>query len=305
MESKDKPQISTTSNTPYGSSYVDNAFSEAQRIYGQGVGQAWKGNVLAPMNSVTANALDWTKQLAGSNPVGIGQAQTFASNMISGNGMTPDLQRTAGYLTPFADGSMQEDPRLAQALETNANRAANAAATRFGGGRYGSAAIGQGVGQAVADANNATMLQSNENSRNRQMQASGLLGNMYESGLGRSFQASSMLPMLDNLRYASAERLAGVGDYEQNRAQTEQDAQIAQYEGQQAYPWMNLNNYNSIVRGLGSLGSTSIGIKPQTGASTAQKAIGGVASGAAAGSMFGPWGTAIGGVGGGLLGAFG
>jgi len=48
-----------------------------------------------------------------------------------------------------------------------------------------------------------------------------------------------------------------------------------------------------------------VGVTPQQKASTAQRLIGGTASGAGMGSMFGPWGTALGGLGGGLLGMWG
>src|SRR5690606_9261467 len=99
----------------------------------------------------------------------INMLNSYAAN----NGVTGDIRKTADYLTPFASGKFQEDPRLQRQLDINADRAANATATRFGGGRYGSAAIGNAMGSAVADANNATMLQSNENARTRQLQATG------------------------------------------------------------------------------------------------------------------------------------
>jgi hypothetical protein len=196
------------------------------------------------------------------------------------------MKRTAGYLTPFANGSMQEDPRLQEMLDYNTNQAANATATRMGGGRYGSAAIGNAFGSAIGAANNSTMLQANENARSRQLQASGLLGQMYQQGANNAFQAGAMLPGLNNLRYDGMSRLAGVGDFFDTRNQ--QQADMTRNNG-----WDQLGKYNSVVQGNGALGRSST----TPGPSAAQSILGGAATGAA---LLGPWGA----IGGGLLGAF-
>jgi hypothetical protein len=131
------------------------------------------------------------------------------------------------------------------------------------------------------------MLQANENSRNRQLQASGLLGNLYQQGVGNAMQASAMIPSLNNLRYDGMSRLAGVGDFFQDRAQTQAD--MTRNNG-----WDQLGKYNAIVQGNGALGRSTT----TPGPSAAQSILGGAATG---GALLGPWGA----VAGGLLGAFG
>jgi hypothetical protein len=266
-------------------SFLGPALDEANRIY-----QATaSGKSLTKMNNDTRSALQTTRNLSNQPVQGLAEANQFNTGLIGSGGWTDDLRQAQGFLMPFADGSLHEDPRMKELLDTNANRATNGAATRFGGGRYGSAAIGQGVGNAVADANNGIMLQSNENGRNRQLQASGLLGQMGESARGAAMQATSQIPMLDNAKYAGAERRAGVGDYLTQRLQNPN-------------AWQNAQTYAGLLGSLG--GQRQIQTIPNN-ASGAQKAIGGASTGAVLGSMLGPWGTAIGGVGGGLLGSWG
>jgi anti-sigma factor RsiW len=248
---------------------------------------------MAPISQTTADALGWTKALATQPLPGADSANWMTNQIIQDHGMNGGTHRVEAALTPIMNGSLQEDPRLQAMLDTNANRAANAAATRFGGGRYGSAAIGQGVGQAVADANNATMLQSNENARTRQLQAAGQLSNMYQTGVSQALQASSMQPSLNDLRFDGAQRVAGIGDYIQNRDQAEWD-----------YPQTRLGQFGSLVQALGGMGGTATSVAPVQRASTAQRLIGGALAGASLGDKTG-FGTGLGAIGGGLLGLFG
>lgn len=274
--SKDKTQT----NKPYGAEYVDYANSQAQGIYKK-LKSPSAG--IAPTSPYTTRAMKQTAALAQRGIPGLKNAFGFSSNMLANNGMTADMTANAEILKGIAAGNQIEDPRLQQMLDANAERAANAAATRFGGGRYGSAAIGNGLGSAVADANNATMLQSNENARGRQLQASGLLGQMYDSGAARAFQAGAMLPTLNNLQYDPASRLAGVGDFYTGQKQARIDNQKEQ-----------LNWYNGIINGNGRLGGSTT----TPGPSRAQSILGGAATG---GALLGPLGA----IGGGILGAFG
>jgi hypothetical protein len=262
----------TSTVTPYGAPFIDYGNQQAQNLYKQGVKSP---PTLAPVSKYTTQAMNGTVNLANQGVRGLDDAYGLLGSFMTGQGSP-----AADSLSQFASGQYQEDPRLQQMLDTNADRAANAAATRFGGGRYGSAAIGNGVGSAVADANNATMLQSNENARNRQLSAAGTLG-----GLG--MQSAAMLPTMNNLSYDPMSRIAGVGDFYDTRAQTALD--MKRNNG-----WDQLGKYNAIVQGNGALGRSTT----TPGPSAAQSILGGAATG---GALLGPWGA----VAGGLLGAFG
>lgn len=280
-----KPKSETTTTNPMASAQpaIDGIIGAAGDWYNSKQGQQ------APMNAYTKSALNQTRALSSQPVTGFQTAIDVNGAMINNGGYTPDLRVAQNFLNPFAAGQYNEDPRLAASIAERENRAKNAAATQFGGGRYGSNAIGQGMGSAMATAGNDLMLQSNENARTRQLQASGLLGNMAEGARSAVMQGTSMLPMLDNLRYSGAERMAGVGDYYQNRAQERQDM-----------PFNRLSQYGGLISQMsGGYGSTT---KPKAG-NAAMSAVGGALSGAKLGSALGPWGTAIGGIGGGLLGA--
>jgi hypothetical protein len=304
-----------------------NALDEGWDTYNYNQGRSG----LAPINSTTKNAFAQTRTLAGQGVPnldqiygvqssilangGMTQGMKDASGILGGyaanNGVTSDLARTAGYYENFANGSYNEDPRLQRQLDINADRAANAGATRFGGGRYGSAAIGAGIGNAVADANNGIMLQSNENARNRQLQATQGLDGLYQGAANRGASAAgamaslasqgaqnmatwgSMTPALNDLRYDGASRVAWIGDFLQGRHQTA-------YDNRNGYG--NLKNYTGILGGMGNQGATTVSKTP--GPSAAQSILGGIGAGAKLGSSFGPGGTLAGGILGGGFGAF-
>jgi hypothetical protein len=87
-------------------------------------------------------------------------------------------------------------------------------------------------------------------------------------------------------------------------------AQSATPQGSQSFNAQNLNSsFGNMVQGYGAyqnaLANSYYQPAPKSGGFNTTGALGGAASGAMAGSMFGPWGTAIGGIGGGLMGAFG
>lgn len=289
-----KEKTQTTTTNPYSAVLpgIETGVASATKWFGSNKGP------LAPMNAYTKDALNQTRALAGKPVAGLDQAQQFTSDLIGKGGWTDDLRQVQNYLNPFASGQYQNDPLLAKVIAEREGRAMNGAATQFGGGRYGSTAIGLGMGRAMSSAGDELMLQSNENTRNRQLTATGLLGQLGEGARGAAMQGVSQLPMLHDLGFSNAERLAGVGDYYQGRAQARHD-----------WPLEKNKQFAGLLGSYGGMGSTTTA--PAKG-STAQSAIGGAALGAGVGAglgeafpKIGGWGTAIGGLGGGLLGLLG
>lgn len=120
---------------------------------------------------------------------------------------------------------------------------------------------------------------------------------------GNQLGALGMVPGLNQAGYFGASMLGTQG--EQNRAlqQSWLDANYGQY--LDARGW-DVSRFNPLLQGLAAVqGGTVTGTSPYQGPSAGAGALGGAASGAAMGSAFGPWGTAIGAVGGGLMGYFG
>lgn len=271
MQSKDKTTTSTQSLMPSLQPQVNSYLGKVGNVYNP-------GGYLPKVNTTTKAALNQTKALAKQPVPGLTEAQGMVTGLLGNGGMTAGMQQASDYLTPFASGEYQEDPRLLATLERERNNATNAAATRFGGGRYGAAGMGTGMGQAQAAATDSLMLQSNENARNRQMQAAQAMGALGQSGAGNALTAGSMVNGLNDLRYDGTSRLASVGDYFGGY----KSGQMQQFAG-------------ALSPFLGA-GVTTTNRSP--GPTAAQSILGGAATG---GALLGPWGS----VAGGLLGAFG
>ena len=157
--------------------------------------------------------------------------------------------------------------------------------------------------------------------------AAGLLSNLAQTGYsGAETQAGNIanLNLQGGLNAASgltgaatAEQLANqkdasllqtIGAGQQNQQQQQDNAAMSQFYEQQGWPVQNLDLLLGTLGGV-PYSTNSTGTSSQTATSSknvAGSALSGAASGAAAGSMIMPgWGTAIGAVAGGLLGALG
>ena len=129
-----------------------------------------------------------------------------------------------------------------------------------------------------------------------------------EGGQQRMGQWAQLMPTLDEARWAPAQGLMAIGQFQQERAQRTLDDQIKAYNANEARPWEQLARYNAIVGGAGGLGGTTVGstTTPVNSPSTLQKLLGGGLAGAGIGGSFGgPPGAAVGALGGGLLGMMG
>lgn len=130
----------------------------------------------------------------------------------------------------------------------------------------------------------------------------------YESERRNQVLAASQAPQIEELGYANAGRLSQVGAFREDQEQRGINEEMARFSQKQQDPWQRAMALINV--GYGAPGGASTSTTTGTGGgggggpSRAQGAMGGALSGAAAGSMFGPWGAGIGAVGGGLLGAF-
>lgn len=124
----------------------------------------------------------------------------------------------------------------------------------------------------------------------------GLTG-LYGDIARNQLQAGTLAPAFREMQYGDIDQLMRVGGMAEDQAQRIIDAQMQRYQQQQQQPWQNLGQYSNIINMLpGGYGSTT-----QSGPSGSrlQGALGGAATGFGIG---GPWGAAIGGLGGLLFG---
>lgn len=279
--------------------YLQSVFSGAQNAYNQYAGNP--SSSVAGFTPMQQQAMGVTQNVANgtnfSNAAGVNNAAgNYTANLLNGN---TSANPASSAFAQFANGSMMNNP-----YETGALNAANNAITRSyqtatapntasafeAAGRYGSGAYGNAVSQNQQDL--ATQLGNTDASLVNNMYQQNV-GNMLAGAQGLSGQqtaALSMAPNTVNSINGAATNLYNMGGNQQALQQSQINA-----------PWQLLNNYSNLIQGqYGGQSSTS---QPYYQNQTAG-ALGGAASGAAMGSMFGPWGTAIGGIGGGLMGAF-
>lgn len=301
---------STTNSAPWVGQqpYLNNLFSQAYGTYSNYL-QNPATAAVAGFTPMQNQAMGETQNVANgtnfNNASGLNNsAASYTTNLLNGNYLNSNPGNAA--FSQFANGSMMNNPYESGALDaannaiTRAYQTATAPQTSSafeGAGRYGSGANANAVSQNQQDL--ATQLGNTDaglvnsmyqqNMGNMLQGAQGLSSN-YNTAAQQQLQGSYNAPNLVNSINGAATNLYNMGGNQQALNQAYLNA-----------PWQQLGNFSNLIQG--QYGGTTNSSQPYYTNQTAG-ALGGAASGAAMGSMFGPWGTAIGGIGGGLLGAF-
>ena len=202
--------------------YVEYGLSEAKRLYQSQSPSFFPGKTYVDPTEQTKSALAMAEQraLSGSPLTRAAQAETLAT--IQGKGVNPFL---AGALEQANRLSGEQYTRNIQNLQSQASSA----------GRYGSAAMGQQVGQAqdifaraLAEQGGQLAYQSAEAERQRQM------------------EAVKGAPQIAEQDYADIQKLLNVGKaYEGFSANELQDA-MNRYNFEQNLPYMKLQQYANL-----------------------------------------------------------
>jgi hypothetical protein len=266
-------------------SAAQGAISEANTA-ANNLAQPYRGNTVAGLDPLQQQAINLTGQNIGATNPAFQQAGQTAGQVAGytpQNFLSGDL---SGYMNPYLENVEQAalgnmDQAYKQTLNTIGDRAINAGA--FGGSR-------QGVAEGVAAAENAR--QMGDLSAQIRAQGFGQAAGMMQSDMDRAMQGQQL-----NLQAAMS-----AGQINQAQAQALIDQTVSQYDAMRNVPLEQLN-----IR-LAALGGTQVPISstqtsrtPTTG-NPFVGGLGGAMSGAQLGSMFGPIGTGIGAIGGGLLG---
>ena len=249
----------------YGSSGV---LPDAQSLY--------KSGQLSPVPTKSATtttaqnmALDTANQLQNT---WLPQFQSLYNDMSNQQQLSGSQQLTDAMNAASADLKSQYANVTNPAIEDAA-----LSAGQFGGSRQG---IAEGLAKSELDKN---ILNTNA-----QLQYGALAQDVQNTLAGQQL-AGSYSATLADLMQAPTTLYSQVGN-----------AQDAYADAVNAAPAANLANYSEIIRSM--LPGTNSATTTSGGTSTTKSVLGGAASGAAMGSMFGPWGTAIGAGVGGLAG---
>lgn len=121
-----------------------------------------------------------------------------------------------------------------------------------------------------------------------------------QANIKAQLQALGLLPQTEQAQLAPALTTSGVGDVRQQQAQAGLTEQVGNANFDQYAPFLQSKEILSLLQGMPGATNIATGsVPPQPSGLT--KALGGAATGASLGSMFGPWGTGIGAAGGAVL----
>jgi hypothetical protein len=280
--------------------YLQYGAQQARALYQTGGPEYYQGNTVVPFSNQTEQALGMTEQRALDGSPVVGAAQDYAVNTL---GQAPTSQFGAGA-NPYGGAS---NPRL----DATFNKAADSVQQRLGTQFAGSGRNTEASRAVNADELNnlATGLYGGayENERSRQygydMSERDRMAQDIEQQRSRQFGVAGLAPTLANQDYVDLQALQGVGGQVEDLTSRLMEDQAARWDFSQNAPQTNLDNYIARVTG-GYPGSTATQTTPTYRNRTAG-AAGGAIAGAQMGSAFGPWGTGIGAVAGGLLGGWG
>jgi hypothetical protein len=284
MGSSSSPSRTTTVNEPpaFIQPYMQYGAQQGRALYETGGPQYYGGNTVVPFSEQTENALGRTEQRALQGSPVNQAAQNYATNTLNN---TPTSQ-FGGASNPYLDATF--------------NKAADSVQQRLG-----TQFAGSGRNIDASRAVNADELSG---------LATRIYGGAYESERDRmaqdlsqqrahQFGVAGLAPNLANQDYVDLQALGGVGGQVEDLTGRLMEDQAARWDFSQNAPQSNLDNYIARITG-GYPGGTSTNTTPTYRNRTAG-AAGGAMAGAQMGSAFGPWGTAIGAIGGGLLGGYG
>jgi len=335
MGSSSSPSRTTSTTEPpaFIQPYLQEAAGQARSIYSQGPNQYYPGNTVVPFAPQTEAALAGTEARAtGGSPVNQA-AQGYATRTLSND---PTSQFGAAS-NPFAANTWQSgkgNPYLDQTFNRAADSVQNRLSSQFAGAGRNLDASRPAQAQEMNDLATNVYGGAFDAERNRQMaayQQSNAIGAQgYENERARmasdltsqraqQLGVAGLAPQLANQDYVDLQALQGVGSQVEGLAGNYMEDAAARWDYQQNAPGMALDQY--IARLNSYPGSSMSSMTPtyrnrtagavggaMTGAMAGSMlggASAGAASGAAAGSVVPGWGTAIGAIAGGLLGAYG
>jgi len=201
----------------------------------------------------------------------------YANNVIGQNGLSDEMRAQLQPLisTANGDGLKTVNPYLQQQIDAmNAQISDRVNGAMSANGRYGSGAH-TGVLSNQLGIANANILSTNwENSLNRQMQAGQSLADIYGQGLNRAGNMALNGSQITDQIYSPFERMAGVGDYYDQRNQGAADANLQRYGINSPLQKNDLSWLSGIANSTPSYGQTTSSNTPITKPSAVQSALG-------------------------------
>lgn len=250
------------------------------RQYAATVPQRYDQPTVADFNPTQTTAQQTALGAAGQQANVANNAASAVQNLTSGNiwdpNFNPNLRGAIDAATrPIVDQFTQQ---IAPAIRSGA-----VATGGFGGSRQGinETRGAEATARAVGDT------------------SSKLVEDLYKTNLDAQLKAVGLTPTVQAGQLQPAMTAYGVGSDQQAMEQAKINAAVQGFNFDQAAPFMAGRDIISMLAGMPGGSTTSTANVPQV--NPWMQSLGGAAAGAAAGSAFGPVGTGIGAVGGGVL----
>lgn len=302
MGSSSSPSKTTTTTEPpaFIRPFMEYGAQQARSLYQTGGPQYYQGNTVVPFSDQTERALGLTEQRAlNGSPIN-NAAQDYATRTLN---TAPTSQFGSG---PNPYGSVN-NPYLDATFNKAADSVQNRLESQFAGAGRNVMASRPANSDMLADLATNIYGGAYEAERNRGQQSYEAERDRMAQDLDRQrstqYAVAGMAPQLANQDYVDLQALGGVGGQVEDLASRLMEDQAARWDFSQNAPQMNLDNY--IARVTGSYPGQNATQTTPTYRNRTAGAAGGALAGAQMGSAFGPWGTAIGAIGGGLLGGWG
>ena len=249
---------------------VPGVFPEAAKLYesGQLAPDYYKGNTVTNQSAWTQKANQMQADRALNGDASISTYKGSMDNIASGNALASNtglnaLNQMTTAVNPYSS-----------ALLNDAIGEANAKIDSgfSGAGRYGSGAHENAKADSVADLTS----QFYSDAYDKQMEAAGMAGDLYNAGIDTQISAAQQGQELANQAYTDAEMLSQAGANLDAYNQAKLDANIDRWNYDQQKALTALSNYNQLIQG------TYGGTTTQTGKSGyAPSALGTAVGGAA------------------------
>lgn len=281
FKSKTVPTTSTTTNeiNKFADSNIDMANQRAKSYLAAGGTPAYTGGFLGAQSGQSQQALQGIMNTAQSGNASAlaNSGINFANGMIGSNGMSADQNAALSSLKDTALGKYLDpengNPYLQAQLDKMAgdiqNRVSSLAA---GSGRYGSGAHQGVLSREIGGAVGNVLSQNYENERNRMMSAAGAWNSALEGGLNRAAGLALNGGQITDQLYSPYERMAGVGEYYDQRNQGQVDSEVQKYLMNKSLQQDDISWLAGIAAGAPSYGTTTTGTTTQP--SALQSALG-------------------------------
>lgn len=285
----------------YVQPYAVDLMNRSAALSNQDVPQ-YGGQLTAGLNGDQYTAMNLIRQRALNGSSDINAARNNLAATMQGQYFGPATGNPYAGSNPYLDQAIQKtegDIARNYAAGTGAQTMAqfrNAGA--FGGSAMAETQANQNrvLGDTLANASNQARMQDYSNQQQLAESFAQRNDQQYNAERQRQIQAMMFAPQLANTDYQNYQALLGVGDIQRDDQQSQLNDAYQRWLNQVNAPYQQLETLASGITGAtgGGMARSQTSPNPYQKSNTAS-ALGGLASGAAAGSMFGPWGAAIGG----------